>query len=287
MRYLHLNKGLIMKKILITLFFLVHFSYANISNGLALVVDKEPITFYDISSTMKKLKIDKNKAIELLINEKIEQAQMKQFGIFTTDAQLKDAISKMLEQTNSTKEQLLQSLKAKNQSYKSFEENFKKDLNQRKLYETILSMAKFDYSDQGAKTFYEQHSDEFTIFSNFEVEIFSADNERVLQNFKDTQKINPQIKRTKEFLNPNNADLRLLALLSRVKIGEYSPVLKGANSYTLYKIYAKNGTQDVNFNQIKNEVLNFYVNEQRKNYIKDYFEKLRSKADIEYFKANF
>ena len=36
--------------------------------------------------------------------------------------------------------------------------------------------------------------------------------------------------------------------------------------------------------QIKNEILNAYVSEQRQNYIQDYFDKLRSKINIEYLR---
>ncbi|EPI0725365.1 hypothetical protein ACSYQW_001757, partial [Campylobacter jejuni] len=42
--------------------------------------------------------------------------------------------------------------------------------------------------------------------------------------------------------------------------------------------------QTPEYEQVKNEVLNAYVSEQRQNFIQDYFDKLRSKINIEYLR---
>lgn len=101
---------------------------ANTINAIAVVVDKEPITTYDIDQTMKALKIDRNKALGVLINEKMEISQMKQLGIVVNDLELDDAINKMLAQNKTTLNAFKANLKSKNQSYEQFRTNFKKDL---------------------------------------------------------------------------------------------------------------------------------------------------------------
>ncbi len=142
-----------MKKILLSFAFFASLASANTINAIAVVVDKEPITTYDIDQTMKALKIDKNKALGVLINEKMEISQMKQLGIVVNDLELDDAINKMLAQNKITLNAFKTNLKSKNQSYEQFRVNFKKDLEKRKLYEKIASMAKTDFSDDGAKKF--------------------------------------------------------------------------------------------------------------------------------------
>lgn len=59
----------------------------------------------------------------------------------------------MLAQNKTTLNAFKTNLKSKNQSYEQFRVNFKKDLEKRKLYEKIASMAKTDFSDDGAKKF--------------------------------------------------------------------------------------------------------------------------------------
>ncbi|EPE1842631.1 peptidylprolyl isomerase SalC, partial [Campylobacter jejuni] len=75
-----------------------------------------------------------------------------------------------------------------------------------------------------------------------------------------------------------------LGLLSQIPVGGFSPVLNGKNGYELYEVKSKDGTQTPEYEQVKNEVLNAYVSEQRQNFIQDYFDKLRSKINIEYLR---
>lgn len=199
-----------MKKILLSFAFFASLASANTINAIAVVVDKEPITTYDIDQTMKALKIDRNKALGVLINEKMEISQMKQLGIVVNDLELDDAINKMLTQNKTTLNAFKANLKSKNQSYEQFRANFKKDLEKRKLYEKIASMAKTDFSDDGAKKFFEQNKDKFTFYTQINANIYLSNNPQTLENIKNTKKtiLKPQ----NASLNTSNADPRLLGL---------------------------------------------------------------------------
>ncbi|EOI0795187.1 peptidylprolyl isomerase SalC [Campylobacter jejuni] len=284
-----------MKKILLSFAFFASLASANTINAIAVVVDKEPITTYDIDQTMKALKIDRNKALGVLINEKMEISQMKQLGIVVNDLELDDAINKMLAQNKTTLNAFKANLKSKNQSYEQFRTNFKKDLEKRKLYEKIASMAKTDFSDDGAKKFFEQNKDKFTFYTQINANIYLSNNPQTLENIKNTKKQSSNFRKYQKYkktilkpqnasLNTSNADPRLLGLLSQIPVGSFSPVLNGKNGYELYEVKSKDGTQTPEYEQVKNEVLNAYVSEQRQNFIQDYFDKLRSKINIEYLR---
>ncbi|MEE6532720.1 peptidylprolyl isomerase, partial [Campylobacter coli] len=152
----------------------------------------------------------------------------------------------------------------------------------RKLYEKIASTAKTDFSDEGAKKFFEQNKNKFTLFTEINVNIYRSNNAQDLENIKATTKT--ALKAEKATLTPNNSDPRLLGLLSSIPIGSFSPVLNSQKGYEIYQVKDKNGGQTPEYYQIKNEILNAYVNEQRQNYIQDYFDKLRSKINIEYLR---
>ncbi|TKX28686.1 peptidylprolyl isomerase [Campylobacter estrildidarum] len=271
-----------MKKILLSFYFFANLASANTIDAIAVVVDKEPITTYDIKQTMKNLNISKDKALQILINKKIEKSQMRRFGIFTSELELDNAIDKMLSQNNITLDTLKANLKIKGQTYKQFRENFKQDLEKRKLYEQIANTAKIDFSDIGAQNFFEQHQDKFSIFTEIAVKIYTSKNVKFLESLKTSK--NTMLKAENAILTPNNADPRLLSLLSQIPIGQFSPILNSKNGYQIYKVENKNGMQTPEFEQIKNEVLNVYVGEQRQNYIQDYFDKLHSKINIEYLR---
>ncbi|EJK6807302.1 peptidylprolyl isomerase [Campylobacter coli] len=271
-----------MKKILLSFVFFISLTHANTINAIAVVVDKEPITTYDIEQTMKTLNIPKNQALGILINEKMELSQIKQFGIYTSELELDNAIGKMLAQNKISLEDFKRDLQAKGQNYEQFRSNFKKDFEKRKLYEKIASTAKTDFSDEGAKKFFEQNKNKFTLFTEINVNIYRSNNAQDLENIKATTKT--ALKAEKATLTPNNSDPRLLGLLSSIPIGSFSPVLNSQKGYEIYQVKDKNEGQTPEYYQIKNEILNAYVSEQRQNYIQDYFDKLRSKINIEYLR---
>ncbi|ARE81155.1 peptidylprolyl isomerase [Campylobacter helveticus] len=271
-----------MRKFLMILLFLVGVLNAKVLNSVALIVEKEPITNYDIEQTMKVLKVPREQALAVLINEKMELSQMKQFAIVVNELEVDAAVSKILSQNKMNLEQFKNSLKARGQSYELFRHNLKKDLEKRKLYEKIASMNKTDFSEESAKNFFEENKEKFILYTSIDVKIYRSNQQDILEKMKAEKKV--ALKGENVNLNVNNADPRLLALLSQLKIGEFSSVLNSRNGFELYEVRAKSGANVPEFEQIKDSVMNVYFNEQRQNYIQDYFDKLRSKLNIEYLK---
>lgn len=106
------------------------------------MVDKEPITTYDIEQTMKTLNIPKNQALGILINEKMELSQIKQFGIYTSELELDNAIGKMLAQNKISLEDFKRDLQAKGQNYEQFRSNFKKDFEKENFMKKLPAQLK-------------------------------------------------------------------------------------------------------------------------------------------------
>lgn len=271
-----------MKKKLMILLFLTVILNAKVLNSIVLVVEKEPITHYDIEQTMKALKLPREQALAVLINEKMELSQIKQFGIVVNELEVDAALSKILAQNKVNLEQFKNSLKAKGESYELFRHNLQKDLEQRKLYDSIASMNKTDFSEESAKKFFEENKEKFLFYTSIDVKIYRSSDQAILEKMKEDKKTT--LKAQSVNLNVSNADPRLLALLSQLKIGEFSPVLNSKEGFELYEVRAKSGANALEFEQIKDSVMNAHFNEQRQNYIQDYFDKLRSKINIEYLK---
>lgn len=269
-----------MIKILINLFFIISLSNAKIVNNIAIIVNDEPVTTYDIEKTMNIANVNKKDAQNILINNRLETFQMKQMGIFVNELELKQEITNMLNKNKISLEQFKQILKNQNKNFNDFKEQFRQDMKKKRLYDAILAGAKFDFSDEGAKNYFEQNKDKFYLYFTINVSIYRANNPQILEDFKNKKYFN--LKKEDVTLNSKNADPRLLALLSNIKINEYSPVLSSNNTYEIYLVKSKADKQLPNFDDIKNQIMNLYVNEQRQNYLKDYFEKLKSNAIIQY-----
>lgn len=269
-----------MKKIWIFLCFFVFLAEAATLNAIAIIVDKEPITLYEIDKAMKELKTSRANAIQALINDRIEQAQIKKMGMFVNDLELENEITKMLSQNGGDINELKASLKASGRSYDVFKKDFKQQLEKRKLYEAVASGAKVDYSEDGARSFYETNTNEFLLFTNISVSIYSSAQAQSLENLRNANVKGKNIKERSAVLTLQNTDPRLLVFLSRIENNAFSPVLENGNEFTLYKVRRKSLPQPLPYEEIKDEVSNVYVNKQRQDFIKDFFDKAHSKAQI-------
>lgn len=268
-----------MMKFLLVLVFWVGFLEAAVLNSIAVVVEKEPITRYDLEQVMKISKLSREQALRVLIEEKLEISQMKRFGIVVNELEIDGAISKILKQSGMNLKQFKASLGG--QSYEQFRSRLKKDLEKRKLYEQIANLSKADFSDEGARKFFEAHKEKFTFYTRIGVKIYRSNDQNSLESIKNSKGAGGNFKEV--LLDTHNADPRLLGLLSGLRVGEFSPVLNGKSGYELYEVRSKNNPQSPDFEQIKERILSAYVSDQKQNFVQDYFNKLRSNADIEYF----
>lgn len=273
-----------MRKICIFLCAFLTFSLSQTINSLVAVVDKEPITSYELTQRMKEKKLSKEAALNELIDERVQTAHIKKIGIFINDFELERELNNMLAASNSNQEQLRASLQANKQNFDDFKQNFRKNLQTKKLYQAIAAEASIDRSEEGIRNYYDAHRDDFVIYTSIETVIYHSSNPTSLENLKETNKQDSTIQKQSVRLSLNNADIRLLAYLSRIGNNSFSVVIDNPDgSFSLYFVKAKNAPQSPNYEQIKNEVANVYMNAQRDDFIKDFLDKLRAKAQIEYF----
>ena len=271
-----------MRKILIFLTICMSLMKADsLVNAVAVVVDKEPITLFEISKTMSLQKLSQDKALALLINDRIEKAQSKQLGLSVSDMEFNSELNRFLAQNEQSLEQFKANLRASKQDFKDFEEEFKSQILKRKLYDTISKSAKLDYSESGARQFYETHLNDFSVYQKIGVIIYSSANLTALEKTISGQRRDARVKIQNAILTPQNADPRLLSYLSSLNINSFSALSEQNNEFITYKITSKQEPQNVNFDDAKNEIMNAYITSKRAEYVQDYFDKARAKADIQ------
>ena len=267
-----------MKKICVFLALCAFIAHA--ANGIAIVVNNEPITLYEIDTTMKALNLSKQKAIELLISDKIEQSQIKKMGSLVDNFELENEIKKIAGDEGELKAML----DAKGQSLEDFKKDFKKQLEKRKLYEAVASGAKVDYSEEGAREYYELHIDEFMLYENIAVSTYTAESAELLENYKENKVKFKGLKQNSEILSLQTSDPRLIFFLSSIEVGGFSPVLESGDEFVIYEVKSKSRPQKLPYDDIKEQVQSVYTNKQRQDFVKDFFDKAHSKANIVYLR---
>lgn len=283
MLYLHLNKGFKMKKFLISCSFAANILYAQTIGGVAMIVENEPITLYDINQAMKQLKTnDKQKAIAFLVDDKIQQNEAKNFGIVISDFDLKNKLDQIAKGNNTDINGLQKNMEKKGLNFELFKEQVRKDMQRERLYHNIMQNAKVNINDEVLKKFYEDNLDKFSTFSNVDLVVYNSTNPELLQQLlQNPMYKNEQIKSKAISLNASNIDPRLLALLNNTKAGDFTPVLNGENAYIIYFVKEKYGKNPIDFDLIKEQIGNAYTINQKELALKNHLDKIRSNAHIE------
>ncbi|EDP6895088.1 peptidylprolyl isomerase [Campylobacter lari] len=272
-----------MRKFLISCCFAANILYAQTLGGVAMVVENQPITLYDIEQTMKELKTDdKQKAIAFLVDDKVQQSEAKKLGIYVSTFELNEKLAQIAKGNKTDINGLQAKIEKDGLSFEVFKNKVRKDLEREKLYRSIMQNAKINIDDETLKHFYESNLDKFSTFSNIDLVVYNSTNPELLQQLAQNPMYkNSQIKSKAISLNAASLDPRLLALLNNTKIGEFTPVLNGENAYIIYFVKEKYGKNPIEFDLIKDQVSNVYTLTQKEQALKNHLDKIRANAHIE------
>ena len=113
-------------------------SFAGIVNGVALTVNDEPITIYDIDKTVSINKISKNEAVGLLIDKALYEQAVSQNNITADVFDVNEYIEKLAKANGMDLYSFKAIVKQKYANYADFEEEAKDAVIRQKLIQKIV-----------------------------------------------------------------------------------------------------------------------------------------------------
>ncbi len=111
---------------------------ADVENGLALTVNDEPITIYDIDKTMVENKIGKNEAVGLLIDKALYEQAVRDNNISADVFEINDYIEKLANANGMDLYSFKSVVKQKYGNYELFENEAKDAVIRQKLIQKIV-----------------------------------------------------------------------------------------------------------------------------------------------------
>ncbi|WP_107785545.1 peptidylprolyl isomerase [Campylobacter concisus] len=254
---------------------------AQMINGIAAIVENEPITLYEVYSLKEQLRASEQDALNLLIRDRLEDAQIKNLNISVTPFELNDRIESIAKQNGMTNSQFRSSIQAQGMDFLEFKNNIEKKMLQEKLYKSILAEAGKNVNEQKAKMYFDANPDKFKVFSTAKVVLYRAKNPEELEAQKTSPSLLSSIQTQELSLDYQSIDPRLAAIIAGTNNGEFTQILKGADSFDMFYVKEKIGSYTPSFADVKDNVINeLYQGEQEK-LMADYFDKLRAKAKIQ------
>ena len=162
--------------ILITGLWLEPLFAAEVCNRVVAVVNNDVITLYELNNRMKEMTgvpaeelMQKNEAmyrdarqriLELLIDEKIAQAKIKELRIQVSDKQVDNYLEKLKRDNQWTQEDLVAGLEKEGLSYEKYRERIKRDIERSQLIEYEVR-SKIIIRDEAIQKYYEENKGTF------------------------------------------------------------------------------------------------------------------------------
>ncbi|MSN95915.1 peptidyl-prolyl cis-trans isomerase [Campylobacter sp. FMV-PI01] len=276
-----------MKKKLIFLIMLCFgYTYADTVNWVVARVNNEPITNFEVYDLMKKTNKNQASAIEFLIDEKLQDADIKKLDIAVSPHEVTQRINHNLKNSNLTLDEFIKGLNKSGMDYNIFREELAKNLKKEKYLEMLFVKADQKITPKSIRAFYENNRHLFTSFDSIKVTRFVSNNPNSLENLRQGENKAKDIKSQKITIKKSDLNPQTLTFLSSLANGDFTPIIQfQPNLFETLKVEQKIGIKMLDFDEAKENAAMRLAEIQRKRVLSEHFEKLRAESVIEFLKA--
>jgi len=254
------------------------FSQAKMVDGIAMIVNGEAVTTAEIHKVQNKMHISRQKAVDILIQDRLQKSAMKDITVAQSDI---DAQTKAIANQNGISvEKMEQILKEQGTSWKKYQKSIGESIKKRKFYRKRVASNIAQPSEDELKLFYTSHKKEFTLPKSIRMTEYSSSSESTLKKFLETKK-RKGVKSRSVKKNTNNINPELLTKILQTQNGSFTRVLNTGDKYITYKIISKDGKRVMSYEEAKSAVEGKWRQKQQAKALKDYFKKMRTNADIQ------
>ncbi len=269
-------------KIVISLLVIISCSFAKLVGGVSIVVNNEPITLYEIDQTTKKYQISKNEAVDILIQQKIEDSQMRKLGIYVQEYEISKKMQELAAANGVSLDEFERILQSEGKDLDEIRQEIKNQLKKEKLYQSIISKKIKRADEDELRSYYNLHTDEFKMSKEVEVIEYVSKSRLALERLiKFPLSKIEGIKATPKTIKIDSMHPNIIFVLKNVKEGDFTPIMGVAEGYVVLFIKKKIGEQILPYESAKQEVFAKVMSEKEQNILSEYFGKLRATANIE------
>ena len=270
-----------MYKLFLTLLVSSGISFAGVVNGIAITVNDEPITVYDIEKTMSVNKLGKNEAVGLLIDKALYEQSVKENNIVADVFDVNEYIEKLAKANGMDLYSFKAIVKQKYGNYSDFEEEAKDAVVRQKLIQKIVKGQLAVASQEDMELYYEKNKNQFSTSKAYEVIQYTSKNKASLTNaLNNPMVIAADVEKTPLKLGVESLQPQMQFLLNETKLNSFTPIFTANKQFVSLFVTRKEGTTSLDFETVKAKIFNDIMSTREKKYLKDYFEKQKLTADI-------
>lgn len=270
-----------MYKLLLSLLVGSTLSFAGIINGIAITVNGEPITLYDIDKQMVQKDVSKNKAVNDLIDEILFEQLVKKHNVSADVFDVNNYIEKLAAANGMDVYSFKSIVRQQYSDYDVFEQEAKKTVVRQKLIEKLVKGQLKIANEEDLKIYYDNNQEQFKTAQTIEVIQYSSKNKKaLLATIKNPLLVSNEVTRNAVSLDSARLNPQLQFILNKTKKSNFTPIFTSNKAYNTLYVKEKKGSTTLDFEIVKGKIFNDIMKIREKKYLKDYFEKERLTANI-------
>jgi len=270
-----------MTKLLLVFLTLTTMSFAQLVDAIALTVNDEPITLYDIEKRKAQANLPKDKAVAQLIDEVLFDQLVEEHNITADIFDVNNYLEKIAASNGMDLYTFKSLIKQKYQDYSAYEEQTRQQIIRQKLTSKLVRGNIKIATEDDLRIFYDNNKNLFSTASTVRAVQYSSVDNAALKKAISNPMVNVKdVKKAAIELNQANLNPQLKYILNETKVNQFTPVFTSNKQYISLLIKDKGNQQTLAFEDVKDRIFNMIMQDREKKYLKDYFEKLKLSADI-------
>lgn len=255
---------------------------AETIDGIAIKVDGNIITLFEIAELQKSKKIPRDKAVDELINEKLRENEIRRLNINVDDSRIDSEMNNIAVANKITRTELENALQSQKIKIDDYKKELKNHIINRELMQKILQTNSSLASESDLVAFYEKNKDDFKIPTNIKVTSYTATSDIELQRFlQNPMMLNPNVHSKDEEIDIRNLPVQVMSVFLDTPEKRFTPVLNSGSTLIVFFIKEKGGYEILPFESAKTMVMQKYSTARENDILNEYFAKIKANTRIE------
>jgi len=269
-----------MKKYLISLIISFSFLNAGLVNGIALIVNDDPITLYDIDQEMTEKGVSKKVAVKNLIDKTIYDQQVKLNNVSVDLFDIDNYIDKIARRNNMSVLDF-KTLIRQQQDYDKFQAQIKEQITHQKLIAKVARGKLAIATDEDLKIYYDNNIQQFKVADTLEVIAYISKDRNLLEQLKQNPMLRDDNIISQEMsLKQNELTSQVKYILNTTNTNSFSAIFAQNKNYNIFFVKDKKDIKNLKFEDVKEEIFQIVMKKREDNFLEEFFETTKLTAKI-------
>ncbi len=256
---------------------------SNVIGGIALFVNGEPITLYSIQKAQRMLNVDRLRATDALVMEKLKDSEIKRLKIEVSDSQIETQIEQIAQQNGMNMEQFYAAIMKEGMNLVEYRTKLKEQMLAQELMRKILFSSNVGQEDELRK-YYNENQNEFIVPKEVLSIKFVSKNKSSLKEYSKNgidSELPNDIAKDEEKLEINSLPPHIADVFLMTPENSFTQILDTDDgNFVLFYVKQKIDTEHIDFERAKNYIVQKLITNNQERILKEYFERVRNRSKI-------